>query len=831
MDVGAIKQKIAEDKVKNTSSYRRYPVRFLFMEMNRNTQDEIGNLVKSADGELLELSDFIMKKDDGWMTKSRFIQIIKNNTSQTKDTYVVGFSELIRFFSIKEIESTILSLFDIENSNIMNSKCAKRRIYLICFSMMDNVYKVLQSNFARKDLIDPFINSDYELSGEYREVCFVSNEYAPNIKKNKIKSSVEWIGLWRHSELIDFSSPIWCCSESLYQWHKNASPDNAFQIDVVMNTKDYLQKAYGLTIEFPYVQTEETYWERLHTEYSKHGKGMPIQVMAAEVLGIDTKSTCALAGKLLTTDSLYDKWFIKYYVSAYLSNTFLGRVLKILKSNSKKEFLISIWQQGYWLTDKTLLDERFLIIKELNKYAEANIPEKKIQEVINEGLSKELCIETTWDNSQYAISLVGFCEQNGLELSEIKDRLWSYYKRVFKPAFTGLSNTEKEFVINLLSQGVLDNTEIKSIYPSLYIYMHGQAENRIKEKDEWKYYLQAYRESKVIDKDNPFLQRYYGTGCANATNFYNMYYTLQRQETVIIPYLENSDLYILDGVGAEYLPLMVDFIMKNGYDIEFCDYAACHLPSITDVNKEYLANMPYTDWFLDFDREVIHGEFYKTARNLRKAIDILEVKIKDIITESNGKRVIITADHGATARPRWTETKKKYGFSAADHEGRCCRIASKADYEDTIDYIVYEDEIMPGAPYVISLNDTSLFNRPKYEDHGGATIEEVLVPIIVAVPQDKVTDNRYKVLDEKLEVSGLDKIVSFVIAPDPDKEVFVIEEDMTKHKLKKNGTIYSANLQSGKEQNITVTVLDKEYKFRTINIAKKNMEGDDGFDD
>ena len=214
MDVGAIKQKIAEDKAKSTSSYRRYPVRFLFMEMNNNTQNEIEDLVKSADGELLELSDYIMKKDDGWMTKSRFIQIIKKHTSQTKDTYVVGFSELIRFFSKKEIESTVLSLFDIENNNIMDPKCAQRRIYLICFSMIDNVCKVLQNSFARKDLLNPFINDDFDLSGEYREVCFVSNEYASNIKKNKITTSVEWIGLWRHAEILDFTVPIWCCSES-----------------------------------------------------------------------------------------------------------------------------------------------------------------------------------------------------------------------------------------------------------------------------------------------------------------------------------------------------------------------------------------------------------------------------------------------------------------------------------------------------------------------------------------------------------------------------------------------------------------------------------------
>lgn len=99
MDVEAIKQKILEDKSRSTKSYRRYPVRFLFMEMNNNTQEEIQELVKSGNGELLDLSDYLMKKDDGWMTKTKFINVIKQNAARDKDTYVLGFSELIRFYS------------------------------------------------------------------------------------------------------------------------------------------------------------------------------------------------------------------------------------------------------------------------------------------------------------------------------------------------------------------------------------------------------------------------------------------------------------------------------------------------------------------------------------------------------------------------------------------------------------------------------------------------------------------------------------------------------------------------------------------------------------
>lgn len=831
MDIEEIKKKIGEDKEKSNNSYRRYPVRFLFMELSNNTQNEIRDIVKGADGELLDLSDYIMKKDDGWMTKSRFIQIIKQYSSKVKDTYVLGFSELIRFFSKKEIESTVLSLFDIENSNNMDKVSARRRIYFICFSMMDNVYKVLQSSFSRRYLIDPFINPEYESRGRYREVCFVSNEYANNIKTNKIVSSVEWIGLWRHSEVIDFSAPIWCCSENLYKWHQKASPDNAFQIDVVRDTKDYLKKTYGLSVEFPYVEAESMYWDKLKDSCAEMGNFESIQDVVKATLNVDATSTSALAGKILITGSNYHKWLIKCYVCAYYSSTFLGNVLKKLKSNSKKEFLTCIWELGYWISDTKLLEERVLIIKELNKYAESFTPEEEIQSAIYKGVRRELLLDIVADDSQSRIRLSKLSEQTGRGISELRDRLRAYYIKFFKPAYTGLSKAEKEFVINLYSNGVLDKYEIKNVYSTLYMYLFGQAENRINGKDEYKHYLQAYRESKVAEEDNSYLQNYYESGCANATNLYSMYYDIQRQETVVAPYTEDSDLYILDGVGAEYLPLLIELIKNNEYDIDFCDYATCHLPSITDVNKGYLSELPYKEWILDFDREVIHGEFYKTEVNLRKAFDILETKVKDIISESDGKRIVITADHGATARPRWTDTKKKYNFLAADHEGRCCKLEAKSDYSDTDDYIVYEDEIKPGTPYLISVNETSLYNKPKYEDHGGATIEEILVPVIVAHPHNSTKKIHYKVLDDKLEVSGIDKRVSFIITPDPEDEAYVIEAGIEKHILVKQGTVYTAELNSGREQDIVVVVADKEYQFHTINKGRKNMKGDDGFDD
>ena len=833
MDIEEIKIKIAEDKKKGTISYRRYPVRFVFLEMSNNTQNEIMDLVKNTSGELLDLSDYIMNREDGWMTKSRFIQIVKKETSKFKDTYVLGFSELIRFFSRKEIETTVLSLFDIENQNVTDENVFQRRIYFICFSMIDSVRSMLNKSFQRLALLDPFINSDYEENGSYREICFVSNDYANNIKNNKICSSYEWLGLWRHSELLDFSTPIWCCSDNLYEWHKKASPDNAFQIDIVTNTKDYLKKAYGLDIEFTYADDDRKFWNKLKDSCVERNDNSVYKLIGSE-LGVDLHSSAALAGKFLSSDDAYVRWLIKHYVNAYFSYSYLSEIIKSLNSNSNEEFLNLVWEKGYFTTNVNYLNERLSIIKELNKYVDAVVPENEIRNIIIEGLRIELRADIQFDLKLEVVS-----KQNNRDISELRKCILSYYLQTFKPAYTGFSNTEKEFVINLASNLVLDKAEIRNIYPALYFYLYGTAENRFSGDDEWKSYLYAYRHSKIIGKDTDDLRKYYKLGKANAKNVYDMYYGHPKQDELVKRYGNGSDIYIIDGVGAEYLPLLAELITGKGYCIDTVTYGVCHLPSITQVNKSYLSQLQYKDWILDFDREVIHGqdkqtgtgETYKTSTNLRKAFNILENIVKRIICESEGKTIVITSDHGATARSKWTYPEdKKYSFSDADHEGRCCKIPNKGEFQDTDDYIVYEDTVNPGIAYLISLNEISLNNKPRYENHGGATPEEMLVPVIVAVPCSFDTNRSYKVIDKKLEVSGLDKIVSFVIMPKPNG-VYVEESDGETHTLNMEGDIYSTELKSGKEQDIKVVVDGKEYKFHTENKSKRNMEGDDGFDD
>ena len=94
----------------------------------------------------------------------------------------------------------------------------------------------------------------------------------------------------------------------------------------------------------------------------------------------------------------------------------------------------------------------------------------------------------------------------------------------------------------------------------------------------------------------------------------------------------------------------------------------------------------------------------------------------------------------------------------------------------------------------------------------------MLVPVIVAGPETGQKKISYKVVGDKLEVTGLDKKVIFAIIPDPE-EAFVIEFDGIKRKLIADNGMYSVELSSGREQDIKVVIAD------IFLITFQNMDG------
>ena len=109
---------------------------------------------------------------------------------------------------------------------------------------------------------------------------------------------------------------------------------------------------------------------------------------------------------------------------------------------------------------------------------------------------------------------------------------------------------------------------------------------------------------------------------------------------------------------------------------------------------------------------------YKHPLNLIQEIEI----IKDIINQNIDEDLIIVSDHGFSAFCSFKS--KTNSFKDVDHEGRCAKI------DALIDDVNYFSHDFDCGRYLIALNHNSLENKTRREAHGGATPEEVIVPII-----------------------------------------------------------------------------------------------------
>lgn len=141
---------------------------------------------------------------------------------------------------------------------------------------------------------------------------------------------------------------------------------------------------------------------------------------------------------------------------------------------------------------------------------------------------------------------------------------------------------------------------------------------------------------------------------------------------------------------------------------------------------------------------------------------------------------------------------------------------------------MYQDDF--SREWVIALNSQSLCNNSIYAVHGGATPEEVIIPVIIA-QRGQIINRTFKVKADCLKVSGLQKQVAFKITPVPkDIPITLTAADGTNTALKYDQElkVWVGELLRGIEQDIEIHIADKNYKFRTVPTTRM---GDDLFDD
>ena len=196
---------------------------------------------------------------------------------------------------------------------------------------------------------------------------------------------------------------------------------------------------------------------------------------------------------------------------------------------------------------------------------------------------------------------------------------------------------------------------------------------------------------------------------------------------------DNAQLYFFDALGVEYLGFIQDRCQQYGLMMEI-SVAHCELPSITEKNKEFLHYFP--QGALDIKEldelkhhsQVIDYEQCKEPVHLFRELQIIDEQIRKIqsrLRQGQIEKAIVVSDHGASrlAVIFEQENEKLELEEKGKHSGRCC--PSKED--PGIPYVSYWD----GYAVLANYERFKGGRKANVEVHGGATLEEVVVPIIV----------------------------------------------------------------------------------------------------
>lgn len=319
--------------------------------------------------------------------------------------------------------------------------------------------------------------------------------------------------------------------------------------------------------------------------------------------------------------------------------------------------------------------------------------------------------------------VVDFCK-----VVSVKEENTIYY-------LTDLTQPEKEKIIEWLdtygehySQKDLI-TIMKKVYPDLAAYLSAYRFKKPLLDD----YFECYKYQKVINRILPSFEAIVDEQAHELGFVDNL-----QPRTTIVDRLEfnNAHGYFFDALGVEYLGYIQTKCNEYGLSTNIT-CGRCELPSLTQFNKDFLDTCvahgcPVSD-IKTLDEIKHHGEDSFDYEKVKipvylirelEIIDQLLKKIRANIFSGLYEKAIIFSDHGSSRLAVLHETENSWSMvTKGVHSGRCC---PKNDVDSKPDFAIDADEY-----WVLANYDRFRGSRKaNVEVHGGASLEEVTVPII-----------------------------------------------------------------------------------------------------
>jgi len=202
---------------------------------------------------------------------------------------------------------------------------------------------------------------------------------------------------------------------------------------------------------------------------------------------------------------------------------------------------------------------------------------------------------------------------------------------------------------------------------------------------------------------------------------------------------------VVDALGVEYLPFLLARCKAHRFDPKIVDCARVNLPTSTPynpVNEEWGTKERYRKYD-DFD-SLLHETFDDHSEALAAELRRIDVQVMGEIETllKTYRRVVLTADHGAT---RLAVVARRDGKSRdiKEFDGKIEVLDwryAKRKCAEYLDSDLVAESFGDGFVMIRGYNRFSKQGGPGFEMHGGATIEEQVVPFMV-IERAIVLDN------------------------------------------------------------------------------------------
>lgn len=300
---------------------------------------------------------------------------------------------------------------------------------------------------------------------------------------------------------------------------------------------------------------------------------------------------------------------------------------------------------------------------------------------------------------------------------------------------TDNTQRERETIFHLLDKYGLEFTRIalseilKSVFPDLYAYL---LPFRFK-NDLLDDYFQTYKYEKIINKLLPEFQAIVEEQAKKRD--YN--HILAPRSALVEKIDKNgAQLFFIDALGVEYLGFIMSLCRDRRMmaNVHVC---RCELPSITSRNKEFIDAFTMsghkTISIKDIDDIKHHGQDDDNYQSVKAPIYLAEElsiirsiidKIKVKLANGEIEKAVIIADHGSSRLAVIHETENRWKMASSGiYSGRCC---PKSELDVQPDFATDAGDFWSLANYDRFRGG----RKANFEVHGGATLEEVTVPII-----------------------------------------------------------------------------------------------------